>query len=223
MNGLGWQRAGAVSGMLFVVAVVATFFTATTPDVDDSVSEIRSTLVDDRTGLIAGIYLGGLAAFFFLVFLAALCSLLRRAEGEPGPSVLALLGGVATTVMIVVVNAVVFTLVAAADQEAGDEALRALLELDSSLFIPTGFTFAAFHAGAALSILWTGALPRWLGWASGAIGLVFLVSLLGMFSENDEGGVLGFVYFIDLLASLLWGLATSVVMLMRTRTPQRVG
>lgn len=222
MNSFRWERIGAVSGILFVLAVVATFFTPSTPDVDDPASEIRQTLVDDRGGLVAGVYLGGLAVLFFLGFLAVLYARLRRAESQPGPSVLVLLGGVATTVMILVVNAVVFTLVSAADQQAGDDALRALLELDSTLFIPTGFTFAVFHLGAALSILWSGGLPGWLGWASGAIGVVFLISLLGMFSENDEGGVLGVVYFFDLLASLLWGLATSIIMLMGSSRREEV-
>jgi Domain of unknown function (DUF4386) len=215
MNGVRWERIGAISGILFVLTIVATFFTASTPDVDDPASEIRETLVDDRTGLIAGVYLGGLGAFFFLAFLAALVALLRRAEGEAGPSVLALLGGVATTVMILATTGIVLALVGAADEETSDEAIQALLELDSALFIPTGFFFAAFHVGAGLSILRTGVLPRWLGWASLVIAIVFLVSLFGMFSLDDEGGPLGIVYFLDLLASLLWALATSILMLRR--------
>jgi hypothetical protein len=215
MNGLRWERIGAVSGILFVVTIVASFFVPSTPDVDDPAAEIRESLVDDRNGLIAGVYLSGLGAFFFLAFLAALYLLLRRAEADIGPSVLALVAGVATTVMVVAVTGVVLALVGAADEQAGDDALRALLELDSALFIPTGFLFAAFHVGAGLSILQTGALPRWLGWASLVIALVFLVALFGMFSEDDEGGPLGIVYFLDLLASLLWALATSIVMLRR--------
>jgi hypothetical protein len=210
-----WERIGAVSGILFVIAIVASFFTPSTPDVDDPAAEIRQSLVDDRNGLIAGIYLAGLGAFFFLAFLAALYALLRRAEGGPGPSVLALLGGIATTTMILAVTGVILALVAAADEDAGDDALRALLELDSALFIPTGFFFAAFHVGAGLSILGTRVLPGWLGWASLVIAIVFLVSLFGMFDVEDEGGVLGIIYFIDLLASLLWALVTSILMLRR--------
>jgi hypothetical protein len=215
MNGWRWERIGAVSGILFVLAIVASFFTPGTPDVDDSPAEIREALVDDRVGLSASTYLGGLGAFFFLAFLAALYVLLRRAEGEPGPSVLALLGGVATTVMVLAVTGVTLALTGAADEEAGDDALRALLELDNALFIPTGFFFAAFHVGAGLSILGTGVLPRWLGWASLVIAIVFLISLFGMFSEDDEGGPLGIIYFFDLLASLLWALVTSILMLRR--------
>jgi hypothetical protein len=222
MNRMSWERTGAVSGILFVVTIVATFFVPSTPDVDDPAAEIRDSLVDDRNGLIAGVYLSGLAAFFFLAFLAALYLLLRRAEAEPGPSVLALVAGVATTVMVLAVTGVVLALVGAADEQAGDEALRALLELDSALFIPTGFFFAAFHVGAGLSILQTGALPRWLGWASVLIALVLLIALFGMFSEDDEGGPLGIVYFLDLLASLLWALATSILMLRRP-LQRRVG
>jgi len=133
-----------------------------------------------------------------------------------------LVAGVATTVMVLAVTGVVLALVGAADEQAGDEALRALLELDSALFIPTGFFFAAFHVGAGLSILQTGALPRWLGWASVLIALVLLIALFGMFSEDDEGGPLGIVYFLDLLASLLWALATSILMLRRP-LQRRVG
>ena len=68
MNGLRWERIGAVSGILFVVTIVATFFVPSTPDVDDPAAEIRESLIDDRNGLIAGVYLSGLGAFFFLAF-----------------------------------------------------------------------------------------------------------------------------------------------------------
>jgi hypothetical protein len=43
-----------------------------------------------------------------------------------------------------------------------------------------------------------------------------VICFLGVFSEDDEGGVLGGIFFIGILVNFLWILATSIVML-RTR------
>jgi hypothetical protein len=217
MFGTRWERLGAIAGILFFVVVLASFFTPETPDVDDPTAEIVNDLVDDRTGIILSAYLVGLASLFYLVFVAALWSLLRRAEAERGPSVLVLLGGLGIAMVLLVSSGVTLALVEAAD-EGREEAIPALIELDNILFIlGGGITIATFYAGVALSAIPTGSLPRWLGWIAAAFAVVFPIALLGVFSEDDEGGVLGAVFFIVLLVNFLWILAASIVMLLRSR------
>jgi hypothetical protein len=159
-----WERLGAVSGILFFAAVIASFFTPETPDADDPTAEIASSIADDRTAHLVSVYLSGLATLFFLVFVGALWSRLRRAEAERGPSVLVALGGLGSAMMILVANGVFLALIEAADEGREPAAVRALFELDEIIFIGIGWTSAVFYLGAALSSLATGSLPRWLGW-----------------------------------------------------------
>jgi hypothetical protein len=217
--GKRWERLGAASGVLFFVLVVASFFTPDTPDADDPTAEIVSSIADDRTAHLVSTYLGFIATLFFLLFTAALWSRLRAAEAERGPSVLVLLGGLGSSLMILVANGVFLALIEAADEGREPEAVRALFELDELMFLGIGITTAAFYAGAALSALATDSLPRWLGWIAAALAVVFPVALLGIFSESDEGGVLGGIFFAAILVNFLWILATSIVMLRERSAP----
>jgi hypothetical protein len=208
-----WERVGAVSGILFFAAVVASFFTPETPDADDPTAAIASSIADDRTAHLLSVYLQGIASLLFLVFVGALWSRLRRAEADRGPSILVALGGVGSALIILVSSGVFLALIEAADEGREPAAVRALFELDEIVFIVIGWTSAAFYAGAALSSLSTGSLPRWLGWIAAALAVVFVVAFLGVFSRDDEGGVLGGIFFTGILVNFLWILAASILML----------
>jgi hypothetical protein len=208
-----WQRFGAVSGILFFAMVVASFFTPETPDEDDPTTAIVRSFADDRTGHLVGVYLGGAASLLFLVFLAALWSRLRATEVDRGPSTLVALGGVGTATIVLLANGVTFALIEAADAGREPEAVRALFQLDQSLVLGIGWTSAAFYLGAALSSLSTGSLPRWLGWIAALLVLVFIVGFFGIFSEGDQGGALGAIFFLGLVVNFLWILAVSILML----------
>lgn len=208
-----WQRVGAVSGILFFVLVLTTFFTPETPDEDDPSAEIVRSLADDRTGHLVGAYLGGLASLLFLVFVAALFSRLRAAEPERGPSTLVALGGAATAAILIVANTIFFALVDAADAGREDTAVRALFELDQTVFLGVIWALAAFHVGTALSIMGTGGLPRWLGWWAAILPVLLVVGFLGIFSQSDDGGALGGVAFLGVILNVFWVLAASIAML----------
>jgi hypothetical protein len=220
----GWERMGAGSGILFFAAVVASFFTPETPDADDPTAEIASSIADDRTAHLVSVYLQGIASLLFLVFVGALWSRLRRAETDRGPSILVALGGVGSALIILVSSGVFLALIEAAAEGREPAAVRALFELDEIVFIVIGWTSAAFYAGVALSSLSTGSLPRWLSWIAAALAVVFVVAFLGVFSEDDEGGVLGVIFFIGILVNFLWILTTSIVMLQASpRAEETVG
>lgn len=104
-------------------------------------------------------------------------------------------------------------LVEAADKGREPAAIRALLELDNTLFTGSVLFLVAFHAGVALSVLPLRSLPIWLGWWAAALALLFTIAALGIFSEDYEGPLFGVLLPLGLLAHLLWILAASVVML----------
>ena len=214
MVGRSWERFGAVSGLLFMAAVIASFTTPETPDGDDPTPQIVQAIADDRNSFILSAYLGLLASLFFIVFTAALWSRLRRAEpgSHGGASILTLLGGLGSSIIIILANAGLLALVFAADEGREPEAVRALFELDETLFLGVGITSAAFYGGVALSSPATRSLPAWLYWPAAALAVVFPLALIGVFSEEDEGGVLGGIFFIALLVNFLWILATSILM-----------
>ena len=67
-------------------------------------------------------------------------------------------------------------------------------------------------SGAVLS---TRALPVWLGWVGGAAGLLLLISLVGVFEEDQDAPIVGITGFGGFLLLMVWALATSVTLLLR--------
>jgi hypothetical protein len=214
-----WERQAAIAGLLFVAVLIASFFTPSTPDIDDSTAKIVQDLADDRDGLIAGAYLGGIASVLFIAFTAGVWSRMRAAEGEAGPSVLTLLGGLGSALVIIIANGILLATVYAAYEGREPDAVRALFELDNTVFLGLGFTSAAFYGGVALSAIPRRSLPSVLAWAAAALAVAFPVSLLGLFSKADDGGALGTVFFIALLVNFLWIVATSIVLLRTSGEP----
>jgi Domain of unknown function (DUF4386) len=192
---------------------LATLFAPDEPDADEPTSTIAEAIADDRTAHVLFTYVGELGAAFFLVFAAALWTLLRRAEAEAGASIVALLGGLAFSVVEISRHAAFLALVEAADSEREAAAIRALLELDNTLFTGAVLLLAVFHAGVALAGLATRGLPVWLGWWAAALAALFALAMLGIFDDDYEGPLFGVLLPLGLLGHLLWVLAASLVML----------
>jgi hypothetical protein len=223
ISGRRWQRLGGLTGIVFSALLVATLFAPSEPDADEPTSTIAQAISEDRTAHVFFTYVGVIAAVLFLFFVAALWSLLRRAEPEAGASMVALMGGLGFSVMEIGRHGAFLALVEAADKEREPAAIRALLELDNTLFAGSVAALVAFHAGVALSVIPLRSLPAWLGWWAAALALLFTIALLGIFSEDYEGPLFGILLPIGLLAHLLWLLAASVLMLRRAGRADRDG
>jgi hypothetical protein len=221
MSGRQWQRLGALSGFLFVALTLATLFEPEEPDADEPTSTIAQAISDDRTAHILFTYIAEIAAVLFLFFVAALWSMLRRAEPAAGASMVALMGGLGFSVIEIGRHGAFLALVEAADKGRESAAIRALLELDNTLFTGSIFALVAFHAGVALSVIPLRSLPAWLGWWAAALALLFTVAALGIFSDDYEGPLFDVLLPLGLLAHLLWLLMASVVMLLRARRAAR--
>jgi hypothetical protein len=218
MTGKTWERWAGVAGLVFVAAIVASFFTPSTPDGGVADAQLAREIADDARGLGAGIYLLGLAALAFIVFAIGLGGRLTRAAGETTlASTGVVVGAALFTAVALVAGGVTLALIAAADDGSSLAAVRALFELDETLFIPAGWGLALFLLSAAVGSLTTRALPAWLGWSAAVLGAGFLVGLLGVMSADDEGGPLGIVYFIDLMLAARWVLAAAVALLREPR------
>lgn len=215
-----WERWAGLSGLAFVVVVIASFFTPSVPDPDTPTIRVVAEIVDDADGLLLGVYLGWLASALFLAFIAGLWGRLRAFERGPGPSIMVALGGVGSATVILIANGILLALVDAAEEGREPAAIRTLFELDQSVYLALAFTSAVFYAGVALSALLTRSLHEWLCWVALVLATVFPLSALGIFSHgDDEGGALGVVFSFAVIVNFLWILVVSALLVRQPPGP----
>ena len=186
MERLGRDRVAAVSGVLSVVVFVIGQYVA--PELvypEEQVGGVQLTFyVNYEDRLLAQAILFGVASVLFLVFLGGLRAFLARVEGQDTrlAPVVGAAGAVAVG-LVLVQAALLVALTALRGNEVGVRAqgsvwaARALFYLEGALGDMVLFPFAAFLAAAGVVLLRTRVLPRWLGLAGVALGL--LVGLLG--------------------------------------------
>lgn len=208
------RRLGGLVGIAFVVLGVIAIFLPGTPPKADEVSKIATYFTDKRGSILAANYVVCVGFVFFLLFLGALRSYFGVADQtafRPGSAMLA--GGAAGASMALaataVLNGAVFQVAS-----AGDVSLNhALYDVSSDLFLASGFGFAVFFAGAAVAVRMTGALPSAMAPTAIVVALLDLVGGVGFFAKSGFFAIGGAFGVIVPLASLLWVLAASIVML----------
>jgi hypothetical protein len=184
---LGRDRVAAVAGVLFVVAFVVGQYVA--PDLvypEEQVGGVQLTFyVNYEDQLLAQAILFGVASMLLLVFAGGLRAFLARAEGQdPRWAPVVVAAGAVAAGLVLLRAAIVVALTALRGNEVGVHAqgsawaARALFYLEGALRDMMLFPFAVFLAAAAVVLLRTGVLPRWLGWVGA--GLAALIGLLGV-------------------------------------------
>jgi hypothetical protein len=186
-----------LSGVVAVVLMIAAFVIGgETPEAGDPLNEVVSYYSEHDTDLQIASALLALGGFFFLVFSTTIAGVLRRGQAESGgASALGFAGGIIFTVGVTIFAGLGF---AAADVvgDVDPSVVQALNALGSDMFFTVAVGVGAFLLGTGIATLKTGALPRWLGWAAVAIGVIALT----------PAGFLGFV------ALGVWTLIASVIL-----------
>lgn len=179
-------RLGGLGGILFVVLFIPSALSGP----DDSVITSRPQDVIDYFGnRQAGILTNNgllliFAAFFFLLCLGVLYSVLRGAEGErPGFSAVSLAGGLLFVALMLAGAAVEISYPAtlARFENFQEDAQLAYFSLALSGWMYR-FAFvgmSAFIAATSLVVLRTGVLPKWLAWGGFVVALAGLLRILG--------------------------------------------
>jgi hypothetical protein len=215
----GRDRVAAVTGVLFVVVLLAGLYVA--PDLvypEEQVGGVSGTFyVNYESRLLAQAVLFGVASVLFLFFLGGLRAFLARAEGrEPRLAPVVLAAGAVFTGLGLLQAAVLTALVALRGNELGVRAegsgwaARALFYLEGAIGDLALFPFAAFLAAAAVVLVRTRVLPRWLGWVGAAVGLLVGLlaagSIIGLDIEPADQAifVLGLVWVAGLAFCLDW-------------------
>jgi hypothetical protein len=179
-----------------VVIVVAIVVGGETPDGDDSLQEIVSFYRENDSDQQWSAALAAWGTAFFLLFASGLWRVLRNAETErSAASSLVLVGSALFAVGTTIFAGIGFTLGDFAD-DLGPGAMQTLNALNSDMFFPLALGMFIFLIGVGASVIQTGVLPKWLGWASVVIAVLALTPI-------------GFIVF---LALGLWILIVSALL-----------
>jgi hypothetical protein len=216
------RRWDAATGIGFAVLGVVGFGLAgAPPKAGDSASKITHFFVDKRDELLAGNVMLFVGVLLFLWFLGSVRSYLRAAEGGEGRlSAAAFGGGVVGSAMLLgglaATNAAAFRV---AGDHPDPNLIRALFDLSTAFFAFSGVGFAVFFAGASCSAARSGALPAWLYWTGSVAALLQVVGLTTLFAKSGALAAGGAISFVTPIASLLWVLVTSILLMRRDGVP----
>ena len=216
-----WERYAWVAGILYVIALVAETVVGLLGgalSTNDSAAKIANALYDHRGRLLVITYLSVVYAAMFLIYLAKLDDLLRRDTDRPrflGSLVLA--GGALFIALHAVSDIGITGLLGAKLASFGfqhDPGVSYTLWLMTYGLDSVGDVFGSLFAFAAgLLVIGSGVLPRWLGWVSILVGILFFLQGFGL------GGVIAsFGLVIDLIGFvlfLIFVLVSSVILLRR--------
>jgi hypothetical protein len=194
-----------LTGVAFVIVVIVSVaLQGEPPEANDPVQEIVEHYVDNKDSIMVGSVLSGLAGALLIFFASHLRRVLRAAEGEGGGmlSALALVGATVIAIGATIDSTISFALAEAADDidPTATQALQALWDND---FLPLAMGVLVFFFASGLSIVLTGALPKWLGWVAILFGIVGVTP----------------AFFIGLFGGALWILVVSVILAMRVSGP----
>jgi len=193
------RRLAPLTGVVFAVLLAVTFIlTWNTPGIHDSGLKVISYYKAHNGRLLLGNFLGAVSVGFFLFFVASLRSYLRQFPGAEGPSALALAGATLLGVGGTIFSSLSFAL-GDARNSISPAAAEAINVLNIDFFWPFTIGVAVFGIGIGLTIVNSGALPKWLGWVAFVLGVVAFTPV-GFFS---------FIVFLP------WSAAVGIMIYMR--------
>jgi len=202
MNSKRWLV--PLTGLLFVVlAVVGSVIGGEPKDAGNTAQEIVDHYVDNKSAIVFGAAILGLACVALVFFAAYLRMVLRREEGDGGMlSALTLVGAAIMAVGLAIDATILFAIAEAADdiEPTSVETLQAFWDND---FMPIAVGLVVFLLSSGIAITRYAVLPKWLGWAAIVLAVVGMTPL-------------GFFAF---LAGGLWIAVVSVMLSLRARRP----
>jgi hypothetical protein len=206
--GRGREWLVPLTGAGFILVGIVSFIVGGEPkSADDPVREIVAFYVDNKDSVQAGAFIGLLATVLLVFFGGYLRGFLRDASGEGETlSLIAFVGLAIVGVGFAIDSTILIALSEAAD-DISPSAVQALQALWDNDFIPIVLGTQLFLWATGISVIRSGALPRWLGWV-----MVVL-------------GVIGFtpIGFVSAIGSAILVLVLSVLLAVRARRAEVAG
>ena len=211
------RRIDAATGIVAVAIYMAAIaLPGTPPGAEDTADQIATFLNEERDRILLGNFLVGLAAAFFLWWLASLRYWLRRGEGGEGRlSAAAFLAGGVAVALTLAAGAVEAGLAFQVAGQGDQPLVRALFDIRSAFFAMGAFAFAAMIAAAACSGARSGRLPRSAYWSGSVIAGLNAASASALFAETGPFATGGIVTLAALVSALGWFVAVALLMIRR--------
>jgi hypothetical protein len=186
----------------FVILIVSFIIQGEPPDADEPANEIAEWYIDNEDSAQIGAIVGAIAAIFLVFFGAYLRKVLAAAEGaNPMLPILALIGTTIVGIGGAIDSTILFATSAAAD-DIPPESVQTLQALWDNDFVPILLGAAVFLWSVGLSVVRTGALPKWLGWVAIVLGVI-AVTPIG---------------FAAVIGAAIWIVIASILLSVRLRS-----
>jgi hypothetical protein len=214
-----WERYGAASGVIFVIALVAAIFMAPVPPhIDASTAKITSYYADHHAIVVTASWVGVVAAIAFVWFLGHLRHVLNRAEGGAealSPIVFASGAVVAAVGTLSGLPMAILGFMGKNPADLTAANVRMLFDAGALAQGMVAMMSAIFLASMSLAMVRKEIVAPWLGWVgmvSAAGNLVCGISVFYLNTYSAFWTVLGYASFLSFAAVVL---VASVVMLQR--------
>jgi hypothetical protein len=192
-----------LTGIAFFVLLIVSFILIGEPkDADHPPQEIANWYIDNKDSIEIGAFISVIAAAFLIFFGAYLRKVLVAAEGAGSMlPILVLIGLSIVAIGAAIDNMFLFAAAEAANDVPAPE-IQTIQAIWDNDFLPLFLGVLVFLWSAGISVLRSGALPKWMGWAAIVFGVISLAGPIGFF------GALG---------AALWILVASVLLSLRAR------
>jgi len=197
-----------LTGVAFVVVGIISFLISGEPkSADDPVKEIVNFYVDKKDSVQISAIAGVVAGLFLIFFGAYLRKVLRAAGGEGETlSLVSFIGLVLVALGFAIDGTILFALAEAAE-DIDPVAVQSLQALWDNDFLPIMLGVLAFLWATGISVIRSGALPKWLGW---------VMILLGIVGVTPIG-------FVAAIGSAILVLVLSILLALRARSGASAG
>ncbi|MFI0467288.1 hypothetical protein ACH347_24695 [Saccharopolyspora sp. 5N102] len=216
MNERAWERAGAASGLVAAVLLLASLFLNPTAPTGDEPVLTFFYVAGNRATVVLAALLATLAAVVFLWFVGHLRHLLQRAEGGAeafSPVVFA--AGVVLSAMTML-SMLPVTALASMSRDistASGSAVFVLSELHRLALGPLGLLVALFAATTGAAMVRREVLGPWVGWFGFAVAAIGLIA--GVTAFYASGPFVTIAAMVTGIVFAVWIGDAAVLMLYR--------
>jgi hypothetical protein len=210
-----YSRGAAASGVVFVVLLNGALFApGAPPKAHDSPAKIASLLADNRSAILAGMFVAGVALLFGLWFFATVATWLRPrvAERDVGLALAAPAGGVLAAAFVLGGMLLFYGAAYQVSAAAQLPVVRGLTDAGNATVEMSKFGVALFVGGVAIVSARAKVLPRWFTRAGLAAATVGIASAIPLFAEGSFTQFGGGLDLVGAAPATMWVLGLSVLM-----------
>jgi hypothetical protein len=211
------HRCAGWAGVLFIALLNAVLFApGAPPKANQSAATIAASLGDDRTPIVAGTFVAGLAAIFAIWFFTAIPGWVRAGTGSDDAAATAAAGGGLFALMSILVGLLLFFgATFDATVRTSLPTVRAFTDAGNATIEMSKFGTALFVAGLLVATRGTDVLPRPIRlWGAVAVPIA-LASAVALFSRGDLTQFGGPLDVLGGAPAVAWILAIAVLQILR--------